>query len=734
MIYRSKIPAGNGFSTVLATMDFETFSEAGYYWDGDKPRTLQKNKKGIAIAGAAAYAEHPTTDVRCLQYDLMDGVGCRLWIPGTPPPAPLFDHIASGGIVEAHNSIFEYFIWHYVCHLRYGWPELPYTQLVDSMTKCYSFSLPGALEKAAQAIGSPIDKDKTGQALIRKLSCPRKPTKKLPYKRLLPRHDPKSYLDFYDYCATDVKAEHELSKLVPDLTPSEHKLWLWDQGVNVRGVHIDTEALANCESIVEQAKVRYTHELQEITGGAAQTSDELDKIKDWLAGRGVNMPDMTKPTVAATIPTLPEGSPERRVLEIRATLGAKSVQKLYSIKYRLNTDNRIRGIFQFAGADRTARWAGRGPQPQNLPNSGPPVRKCPVCGKLHWTGLKYCGSMPIPPATKEDLTDWGAEAVELALQDIATRNIEQVEAMWGDAIAAVAGCLRGLFTAAPGHDLICSDYSAIEAVALAMLAGETWREEVFRSHGKIYEASASMAYGVPLEEILAYKKRTGNHHPLRKKGKVRELAGGYGGASGAWVAFGADKVMGEEEIVADVRAWRKESPNIVKYWWAIGDIAVAAVQNPGKAYTHRGIKYYMVGDVLYCQLHSGRCLTYHAPRLTRGRTKYGRETWDLSYMGHNSDYTKGPMGWARLDTYGPKLVENITQATCRDILGYAMPRLEAAGYPVVLHVHDEAVSEVPKGSGSVEEFEYIMGTLPPWCADWPIKAAGGWRGLRYRKD
>ncbi|MCK5127597.1 MAG: hypothetical protein KAR42_15175 [candidate division Zixibacteria bacterium] len=605
------------------------------------------------------------------------------------------------------------------------------------MAKCYSHSLPGKLEKAIIAINSPVLKDSKGTNLIRKCSIPRKPTKKLPYKRLRPRHDPETFNEFYDYCGIDIKSEEELSKQVPDLLPQERKLWLIDQAINTRGVYIDQESLRNCIGIVEQATKKYTEELQDLTGGAVRTADETAKIKNWLHVRGTPLPDMQAETIKDVLDAGTIRGADKRVLEIRAMLGARSVKKLYAIKYRLSSDGRIRGLFQFAGADRTGRWAGRGPQPQNLPSGGPEVRKCPVCSEVHWSGLAVCPSynQVLPPVKPEDILDWGIKSVETVLKDMSTGSLDQVEALWGNPIAAVSGCLRGLFTAAQGHDLICSDYNSIEAMALAELAGEEWRQEVFRSHGKIYEMSASKISGIPFEEILNYKKRTKKHHPLRKRlGKVAELASGYGGSIGAWKVFGADKYMTDQEITANVKKWRAESPSIVKYWYATGDAAINAVQNPGSVFTERGISWGMKSDILYCKLLSGRLLTYHKPRLTRGQTPYGREIWDLSYMGWNSDYKKGPIGWLRIRTYGAKLVENITQATCRDILGYsAMANLESHGYPLVLHVHDEPVAEVRQGWGSIKEFEGLMCVLSDWCIDWPVKATDGWRGLRFRK-
>jgi DNA polymerase len=394
-------------------------------------------------------------------------------------------------------------------------------------------------------------------------------------------------------------------------------------------------------------------------------------------------------------------------------------------------NGRLTDLFAFCGADRTGRWAGRGPQPQNLPASGPKVICCTGCGTVRWKGNPTCRC----GATAADPCDWGANAVEAALADIATGNLDWVTQQWGDPVAAVSGCLRGLFTAGPGCDLICSDFSAIEAVVLAELAGETWRHEVFRTHGKIYEMSASKISGVPFEDFIRHKEETKHHHPLRKKvGKVAELASGYGGGLGAWKAFGADEFMTDDEIQTNVKAWREASPAIKAFWYGLQDAAFRAVQCPGNCYAYRGIAYGVKDDVLYCQLPSGRTLTYHQPRLEPDTTSWGKPTMRLTYMGWNSNYLAGAIGWVRLDTWGGKLTENVVQAVARDILAYAMRGLDAAGYPIVLHVHDEIVAEVLRELGSVEEFEQIMGRMPPWAAGWPVRAAGGWWGLRYRKD
>lgn len=735
----AKIQVATGFAEVLADIDFETYSEAGYNFDPVLNKWISVANTaphGLGAVGAAVYSEHPSTEVLSLSYNLKDGIGPRLWIPGMPPPYDLFNHILQGGLIEAANSGFEYFIWLNVCHKRMGWPALGHLQLRDTLAKARAHSLPGALGKIAKVLEVKDQKIDEGKRLLDKFSKPRNPTKNDARTRIRPT-DPDALVDgnaLYTYNLGDIKAESAVSACIPDLSDYELKLWLLDQKINFRGVHIDKEAVDACLEIVRQATEKYTAELIALTGGYVQTAGEIKKITEWVGGRGVPVSGMTADDVETLLarPNLP--GDVKRVLEIRASLGAASVKKLYSISRRLCSDNRIRDILSYCGADRTGRWAGRGPQPQNLPNSGPKVRRCDVvngCG--HYSGHDPYAACPWCSAPEWALSpeDWSIDAVEDAITVIKYRRLDLVERVFGDAIAAVSGCLRGMFTAAPGKDFICSDYSAIEAVVLAALAGEEWRLEVFRTHGKIYEMSASKITGIPFEEFAKHKKETGQHHPMRKKvGKVAELASGYQGGLGAWKNFGADEFMTDEEIKANIKKWRDESPMIVKFWYGLEEAAVAAIQNPGQCFEFRGLKFGCKDDVLYIQLLSGRKLSYHQPRLHPDVTPWGKTVLKITYMGMDS-VTKQ---WVRLDTYGGKLCENVVQATARDILAHALLLADEAGYDPVLHIHDEMVSEVDEGWGTVEEFERIMATLPDWCKDWPIKAAGGWRGKRYRKD
>ena len=715
---------------MIPTIDFESFSTAGYLFNPTTGRWqgITPTSPGLPAVGATVYSEHPNTQVLCLAYDLLQGTGPQLWLPGMPPPADLHRHIVNGGLLEAHNASFEYWVWLNVCHRRMGWPPLPYWQLRCSMAKCRAYSLPGKLGEVAKVLGAAQQKDTRGEQLIRRLSVPQQATKTRAAGQCT---DPALHAELWAYCIQDVRAEQSVSSMVPDLSDSEQQLWLLDQDINIRGVAIDRKALADCIEIVRQATDKYTAELRALTGGTVQSVGEIAKTIGWLGARGVHTATLDADRVEELLSNEDwEYAPQvKRVLEIRASLGAASVKKLFAMERRLAADGRLHDLFSFCGADRTGRWAGGGGvQPQNLVSAGPPVVVCKSCAQIGWSSASCpCGHIECEPV------EWGPEAVNVALADIATGSLEHVEARWGDAVAAVSGCLRGLFSAGPGCELICSDYSAIEAVVLAELAGEAWRQEVFRTHGKIYEASASKITGTSLADYIQYKKDNNKHHPHRKLGKVAELASGYGGGLGAWKAFGADEFLTDDEIQEKVRAWRLASPAVTQLWWGLQDAAIAAIQYPGQCYSYRPISYGMQGDILFCRLPSGRALTYHNPRVERKMMPRGKETTCITYMGWNSNYLNGPVGWMRLETYGPKLTENVVQAVARDILAHGMQQLAGAGYPIVLHVHDETVAEVPHGWGSIEEFERLMSTMPAWAAGWPVRAAGGWRGQRYRK-
>lgn len=790
MLAGTQIPAGLGVATVLPDIDFETYSEAGCIFDYATqkwvgPPGAMKGKKSLPVVGAAVYATHPSTEVLSLAYNLKQGGGPRRWIPGLcEMPADLVAFVMQGGIVEAWNSAFEWWIWNYVCVPKYGFPPLPIEQTRCAMGKARASAYPGTLEKAGAVMRLTTPKDESGKALLGKLSIPRNPTKKDGRLRLTAADAPEDFAALYKYNDRDIIAEAEASSRCPDLTGEELEFWLADQRINRRGVGVDVESLHACAKLVEICLKRYDAELHELTGGAVERASQLERLKGWLAGQGyvvaAGAGSMDDDAIAFYIQEIdkvlasrPHWALARRALEIRQAVGSASVKKVFAMRNQLSPWGRLHDLFNYHGA-RTGRPTGEGPQPTNLPKAGPSVFKC-ACGRhtgAHLAACAWCG-LPFPPGKKK--AEWGPDAMEDVLQVIKTGDLSLVERAYADAMLCVSGCLRGLFVAADGCDLIASDFSSIEGVVTACLAGEDWRVEMFATHGKAYELSVAKITGIPFAEIMAHAgfddverpewwkhraDKTKPPHPMRQTlGKVAELASGFGGWINAWKRFGADAFMNDDEIKKAILAWRDASPAIVELWggqerrvgwervpefYGLEGMAISAVLSPGQWFhvmrldrTYSGISYICHGDALYCWLPSGRALTYHAPRLSANQRAFGGQ-YSLSFEGYNTNPQQGPVGWVRIDTYSGKLCENVVQAVARDIQRHAIVNLEKAGYPVVLHVYDEDVVEVPHGFGSIEEVERIMGTMPEWATykgkPWPIRAAGGWRGRRYRKE
>lgn len=768
-----QVQAGLGRSTVLADIDYETYSEAGYLWnDGTQKwgKLAGATKTGLAAVGAAVYAEHPSTEVISCYYNLKDGQGERYWEPGMPPPIDLFIYVLSGSLLEAWNAPFERWITLKVCAEKYGWPLFPDSCWRDAMAKSRHFAMPGKLAEAGKVMGLGEQKSKEGDSLIKKFSLPRNPTKTNPARRNLMADYPDDANRFRAYNAQDIVAEAEASLRLPDQEGEELEFWQADLAINSRGVYVDRPSIEACCKIVDDAIAKYNAELYALTGGTVSAASEIAKLTGWLGGMGVHTNSLDEEHVTDLLKERARWPAAAvRALEIRQAVGSASVKKVYAMRNRICNDGRVKDLFVYHTA-RTGRVGGEGPQPTNLPRAGGSIVKC-GCGRYHGAmlaGCPWCG-LPVPPGKKK--AEWGIEAAEDALAVIAHASLDLLERYFGEALPTIAGVLRSLYTSAPAHDMISSDYSAIEGVVTAALAGEEWRLEVFRTHGKIYEMSAAKITGIPFEEFMAHAgytdltkpqwwldEQTGKHHPMRQTiGKVSELASGFGGWIGAWKNFGADAFMSDEEIKRGILDWRRESPNIEYFWggqrlrqgygrdvpflFGLEGMAVLATMTPGQWFpvmrkdgTHTGVSYLCWNDILFCHLPSGRSLHYHRPRLTPNPPEQSwRGQWSLSFEGWNSNAVKAPPGWIRMQLYGGLLCENVVQAVARDIQRHGMVNLERAGYPIVLHVYDEDVSEVPEGFGSIEEYERIMSTMPPWATGWPIRAAGGWRGKRYRK-
>jgi len=754
----NKIPAGRGFSTVMPDLDFETYSEAGCVWrEGTQKWVAPKGsaKKSIFAVGAAVYAEHPSTEVLCLFYDLKDGVGPELWTPHhSDPPFRLLEHVGKGLPLEAWNSMFEFLIWSHVCTRLYGWPAIPREQIFCAAAKSRRFGLPGKLEIAANVVGKELKHAADGKRMLNRYSIPRNPTKNDLRLRIDPWEDGLEGIGLYSYCRQDIVSEASVSSVCPDLDDKELAIWRLDQRINLRGVPVDMPAVVSAVKVLDYMEIKYNAEMARLTNGDANTCSEVAAIQNnlWM-NYGLRMHSLDDEAVTTALkgelhPTA------RRILLIRKKMASAGAKKLRAMQRLASYDNRVRDQYIYHGPH-TGRWSSGGLQLHNMKSSGPDLHLCPSCQVYYGPGDFDCCTSCGTVATAEKAESWSIESMTSVINTLHNYPEEpaNVETILGDqTLDALAGSIRGLICAPAGKDFLCSDYSAIEAVVLAALAGEEWRLEVFRTHGKIYEQTAADITGKTLQYYIDYYSQNGGHHSDRKPfGKIPELASGYAGWIGAWKAFGADEFFDDDAIKDKIKAWRAKSPMIVELWggqwrkhpdrwefsaelYGLEGMAISAVLNPGHTYRYRLISYLYENDILYAQLPSGRLMHYHQPRLAEVQDRFSKNMkWDLSYMTYNTNPMKGKIGWVRVHTYGGMLTENVTQAVARDIFAHGMLNVEAAGYPLMLHTHDEMMSEVDEGFGSVEEYERLMCDLPAWCNDWPIRAEGGWRGKRYRK-
>lgn len=737
----------------IADFDFETYSEAGYVWTPERnkwERLPGADKYGLQVVGACVYSEHASTEAISAAYDLKEGLGKRLWVPGMENPLDLFEYLAAGGLLEAHNCGFEFWIWLNVMTRRYGWPQVDYKQFRCSMAKARAWSLPGALGKIGNAIELKTPKDKEGKTLIKFFCIPRNPTKTNQDLRNLPVKYREKAADFYRYNIRDIEAEAEVSDIVPDLNPEELTTWQHTFLMNLRGIQIDKEAVDAAIIILEQVYTRYEVELNTLTDGAVPDANKTTQLKDWIAKQGYFMPSFDKLAVQDLLESDPE-PPVKRALEIRQLTSSAGVKKLYAMQRQMCRVGRVHDLFFYHGA-RTGRDTGADVQPQNLVKKGPALRWCEedTCKKpygAHLMNCPFCGASEIFSKP----SGWKHQATDTVIEVLKSGSLDYVEQIYGDATLAISGCIRGMFVAKEGHNFICSDYSSIEAVVAAVISGEQWRIDTFHRREDIYLKSCESITGKSLAWYATYKAEHDTNHPDRQKiGKVAELGLGFGGWIGAWRQFDDTDTYTDEEVKKLILKWREASPAIVEMWggqvrgkpWAptgyelygLEGAAIAAVQNPGVLQGFRSICYHIdpVTNILYCTLPSGRRLTYHAPRL--GPSDRWADQLSLSFEGYNTNQKMGAIGWIRIETYGGRLFENVVQAIARDLLMHVVPLLEAAGYSIVLRVHDELVAEIPEGFGSIEEFERLMSTLPTWATGWPVRAHGGWIGKRYRKD
>lgn len=583
-------------------------------------------------------------------------------------------------IFKAHNSMFEYCMWNNVLHKRYGFPELLDFKRWDcTAAKAASHALPRSLGQCALALKLNENKDETGKKVMLQLSKPRKPSKNNPS---IWCNDSEKFNVLYEYCKQDVIVERAIDNAIPNLNAKEKEIWELDQKINSRGVKIDTKALDIALKFINDFKIRLNNELSDLTSGAVEKATETKRFTDYLRSH-IPMADLRKSTVDDWINRIDDPK-IKRCLEIRSQGGKSSTAKLEAIKDRVCSDGRVRDILVYHGAS-TGRWAGAGIQVQNFPR-----------------GLGYNSDTVLDCLLLDDL--------------------DVFEMMYPDVINAISAGLRGFIISDKGHDFVTADFSQIEARVVMMLAECNRGIEDFRHGRDIYLALAQEIYKRPL---------TKKDKEERQLGKVGVLGCGFQMGAARFKEHAKNQaglIISEELAERTVKTYRDTYPEVVRLWYAQERAAILAVKNPGHLYKEGPIYWKVQGNFLYCKLPSGRCLAYPNPKVEIANTKWGTDKEQLTFMAIVGQ-TKI---WSKEHTYGGKLVENIVQATARDLMANGMLNVEKAGYKIVMTVHDEVISEVPENFGSVEEFEKLLSTPPDWAKDYPIKAEG-WRGKRYRK-
>lgn len=667
------------------SIDLETYSEVS-----------------IGKAGSYRYILDPSFEILLFAYSL-DGMPVEVIDVASGQIIPLWLKNALKNplyIKHAYNAAFEWF----ALSKYLGW--LPPDQWRDTMLHALYCGYPASLDAAGKAMGLPEDKKKlaTGKALIRYFCVPCKPSDANGNRtRNLPKHDPDKWKLFKEYNGQDVVTEMEIDRRLSafPVPAFVQKQWETDLQMNARGVAADMELVRGALVIGAIVKSRLMTEARQLSG--LDNPNSIRQLAQWLTDAtdsDAEITSVTKETVA-TMLKQPQPANVQRMLEIRQELGKTSTKKYDALETCIADDGRVRGLLQFYGANRTGRWAGRLVQVQNLPRT-------------------Y--THPLPPAR----------------QLVKDRNIDGLRMMYGNINDTLSQLIRTAFVATPGNVLIDADFSAIEARVISWLAGQEWRLEVFRTHGKIYEASASQMFHVPIEKI----KKGNPEYALRQRGKVAELALGYQGGVSAMrrmdVGHNLDD-LSDDEVKGIVDRWR-ETNSMIRDLWNIIDSAAITVITYGGAQTIRSETTDAI-ITLACELDvitgtrymtillpSGRKLYYPSPEI--GVNRWGNPS--VSYMGQNQTTKR----WERVETYGGKLVENIVQAIARDCLAIAIENLEAQGLHVVFHIHDEVVIDTPAWADEdtmLETVTKIMTKPIPWAQALPLNA-DGWVDKFFKKD
>ena len=631
----------------------------------------------LAKTGVYRYVESPDFEILLFAYSVDGGSVQQIDLAcGEKIPPAILAALEDDKVIKwAFNANFER-----ICLSRFlGYPTGDYLEPDSwrcSMVWAAYMGLPLSLEGAGAVLGLEKQKLAEGKDLIKYFCQPCAPTKSNGLRtRNLPKHAPDKWLTFKKYNIRDVETEMSIQARllkypVPDSVWEEYRL---DQEINDRGVGLDMELVRQAIQMDGRSRSELTQAMKELT--SLDNPNSVQQMKQWLADNGVETDTLGKKAVAELLKTAPQQL--QKVLTLRQQLAKSSVKKYQAMETAVCADGRARGMFQFYGANRTGRWAGRIIQMQNLPQN-------------HLDDLSEARGL---------VRAGGFDALEMLYEDVPD---------------TLSQLIRTAFVPQEDRKFIVADFSAIEARVIAWLAGEKWRQDVFAQGKDIYCASASQMFGVPVE------KHGVNGH-LRQKGKIAELALGYGGSVGALKAMGALEMgLQEDELPALVSAWRQANPKIVQFWWAVDHAVMDAVTRKTTTKTH-GIIFSARNGMLFITLPSGRSLAYVKPKI--GENRFGGDR--ITYEG-----VGGTKKWERIDSYGPKFVENIVQATSRDILCYAMKTLRCCS--IVMHIHDEVVIEADRRM-SLQAVCDQMGRTPPWANGLQLRA-DGYETDFYKKD
>lgn len=646
-----------------------------------------KSSVDIGKAGLYRYAQSEDFEIILFAYRLNNGpVQIVDLMQGEKIPVDIQSMLMDKEIIKhAYNAAFEWY-----CLNRAGY-ETPLEQWRCTMIHGLYCGYTAGLDATGKAIGLPQDKRKLaiGKALIRYFCVPCKPTKSNGNRTWnLPKHAPDKWELFKEYCKQDVVTESEILRRLETfpVPEDEEKLWQMDIRMNVFGVKVDCDLIHGALSLDEKSRILLENEARELTG--LDNPNSTPQLLKWIRENGIEMENLQKATVAEK---LSEDLPEnvKDMLEIRQQLGKTSIKKYVAMDIAKGADNRVRGLTQYYGANRTGRWAGRLVQMQNLPRN-------------------YI------------------KTLDYARKIVKQQNYEGLKFLYGNVPDTLSQLIRTAFIPSDGNKFVVADFSAIEARVIAWLAGETWVNEVFATHGKIYEATASQMFHVPIEKIAK-----GNpEYSLRQKGKVATLALGYQGGSNALIAMGALNMgLSEEELPDIVQRWRNANPRIRDLWYAVEEAALAVMQTAQPQAIYNLI-FNLESDILYgqsfltVQLPSGRKLYYPRPFLKENQ--FGKLAIHYYTVGQQTKK------WEVTSTYGGKMTENIVQAIARDCLAETLRRIDAKGLQVVFHVHDEVIIDAPM-EATVDEICDLMAEPIPWAPGLILKGAG-FESSYYMKD